>query len=111
MEQIIRDTVLEVAEQSGMAVTVDPVMGIPPVAMDARLRFALQTAAEALAGGKWRDMPSGALHDASNVAAVLPAAMVFVPSINGISHDFAEDTREEDLVLGLQVLARAVQAL
>lgn len=111
MEQIIRDTVAEVAQQSGMAVTVDPVMGILPVAMDERLRSGLQTAAEALAYDKWRDMPSGALHDASNVASVLPAAMLFVPSINGISHDFAEDTREEDLVLGLQVLARAVQAL
>ena len=39
----------------------------------------------------------------------MPAAMLFVPSINGISHDFAEDTDEADLVTGLRVFARAVQ--
>jgi N-carbamoyl-L-amino-acid hydrolase len=53
-------------------------------------------------------MPSGALHDATNVAAKMPVAMLFVPSIGGISHDFAEDTAEADLVAGCQVLARAV---
>jgi N-carbamoyl-L-amino-acid hydrolase len=35
----------------------------------------------------------------------MPVAMLFVPSIGGISHDFAEDTKIEHLVLGAQVLA------
>ena len=37
-------------------------------------------------------MPSGALHDATNVARLMPVAMLFVPSIGGISHAFEEDT-------------------
>ena len=56
-------------------------------------------------------MPSGALHDATNVSALMPAAMLFVPSIGGISHDFAEDTKEDDLMVGLKVLAGAVDRL
>ena len=40
----------------------------------------------------------------------MPAAMMFVPSINGISHSFKEDTKREDLVLGARVLATAVGA-
>jgi N-carbamoyl-L-amino-acid hydrolase len=52
-------------------------------------------------------MPSGALHDATNVARLMPVAMLFVPSIGGISHAFEEDTAEADLVAGLQVLAHA----
>jgi N-carbamoyl-L-amino-acid hydrolase len=56
-------------------------------------------------------MPSGALHDASNLAGLMPVGMLFVPSINGISHAFEEDTREPDLVTGVEVLARAVQRL
>jgi N-carbamoyl-L-amino-acid hydrolase len=56
-------------------------------------------------------MPSGALHDATNVSRLMPVAMVFVPSIGGISHDFAEDTADADLVAGLKVLAGAVGAL
>ena len=50
-------------------------------------------------------------NDAAPVATTLPAAMLFVPSIGGVSHDFAEDTAEEDLVTGLRVLARAAGAL
>jgi N-carbamoyl-L-amino-acid hydrolase len=41
------------------------------------------------------------------VARLMPVAMLFVPSIGGISHAFEEDTAEADLVAGLQVLAHA----
>jgi N-carbamoyl-L-amino-acid hydrolase len=68
--------------------------------MDAGLQRVLADAAEAVAPGRWRSMPSGALHDASNLSRVMPVAMLFVPSIGGISHDFAEDTAEEDLATG-----------
>jgi N-carbamoyl-L-amino-acid hydrolase len=56
-------------------------------------------------------MPSGALHDASNVAAVMPVAMLFVPSIGDLSHNPAEDTRREHLVAGLTALAEAVREI
>jgi N-carbamoyl-L-amino-acid hydrolase len=56
-------------------------------------------------------MPSGALHDATNVARLMPVAMLFVPSIGGISHAFEEDTDEVDLVAGIEVLAQAVASL
>jgi len=108
MEAVIRETAAEVAEARGLELSYGPLLGLEPVAMDGRLRGALEAAAEALAPGAWRAMPSGALHDATNVSRLMPVAMLFVPSIGGISHDFAEDTAEEDLVAGLQVLARAV---
>lgn len=76
--------------------------------MDQGMIATLSEASEAEAPGRWRRMPSGALHDAKNVARLMPAAMLFVPSIGGISHAFDEDTREDDLVTGLRVLARAV---
>ncbi|WP_138069824.1 M20/M25/M40 family metallo-hydrolase, partial [Sulfitobacter sp. EhC04] len=74
-------------------------------------RGALEAGAEAVAPGQWRVMPSGALHDATNVSRLMPVAMLFVPSINGISHAFEEDTAEDDLVAGVAVLARAVAEL
>lgn len=79
--------------------------------MDARLQSALAEAAQKVAPGKWRRMPSGALHDATNLSRLMPVAMLFVPSINGISHAFEEDTAEADLVSGLKVLAQAAQYL
>ncbi|MGX9355616.1 hydantoinase/carbamoylase family amidase [Roseobacteraceae bacterium S113] len=109
METIIRETAHEVAGDA-FALTFGPLLALDPVAMDGQLRGALESAAEAQ-GVAWRVMPSGALHDATNVARKMPVAMLFVPSIGGISHDFAEETDEADLVTGLEVLARAVSAL
>lgn len=108
MEQILRDTAQEVAQTQQMQVSFGPMLGLDPVAMDADLQQALAQGAQQVAPGAWRRMPSGALHDATNVARLMPVAMLFVPSINGISHDFAEDTAEPDLVAGAQVLAHAV---
>lgn len=111
MEAIIRDTAQEVAEARGMALSYGPLLGLEPVRIDAGLRGALEAGAEAVAPGQWRVMPSGALHDATNVSRLMPVAMLFVPSINGISHAFEEDTAEDDLVAGVAVLARAVAEL
>lgn len=111
METCIRDLVQEISQANGLEVDIVPIKALRPVPMEPALQAALQAAAEAEAPGKWRDMPSGALHDASNVAALMPAAMLFVPSIGGISHAFAEDTAEDDLVTGLRVLARAASAI
>jgi N-carbamoyl-L-amino-acid hydrolase len=55
--------------------------------------------------------PSGAAHDAQVVSRLLPSAMLFVPSIGGVSHAADEDTSVDDLVLGCQTLARAVTLL
>ncbi|MDF3350240.1 Zn-dependent hydrolase [Sulfitobacter sp. KE34] len=111
MEKIIRETAEEVAKGRGMDLSFGPILGLEPVSMDAQLRDALAEAAEAVAPGKWRKMPSGALHDATNVARLMPVAMLFAPSINGISHAFEEDTDEADLVAAVEVLGRAVAAL
>ena len=110
MEKIIRELADEVASERGMEVSFGQMLGLEPVAMDARLRDALCAAAEDEVPGQWRRMPSGALHDATNVSKLLPVAMLFAPSINGISHAFEEDTAEDDLVTATQVLARAVAA-
>jgi len=78
-----------------------------PTAMDARLQDRIAEAAEAVAPGQWVRMPSGAGHDAQIVAQRLPAGMLFIPSIGGVSHDFIEDTSEADIVLGCRVAAEA----
>jgi N-carbamoyl-L-amino-acid hydrolase len=111
MEEIIRDTAAEVAEEMGLGLSFGDMLGLEPVPMDGRLRAALCDSAEAVVPGRWRQMQSGALHDATNVSRLMPAAMLFVPSIDGISHAFAEDTAEADLVAGLEVLAGAAARL
>ena len=82
-----------------------------PAPMDPELRGHLERAAEQHAPGRWTSMPSAAVHDAQVIARRLPSAMLFVPSIDGISHAFEEDTSEEDIVLGCQVLATAAASV
>ncbi len=82
-----------------------------PAAMDEALQGALQTAAERRAPGRSLRMPSGAGHDAQWLARKLPTAMLFVPSIGGISHHWTENTGDADIVLGAQVFTDAVRAV
>lgn len=109
MEAAIRGALAEAA--GDLALDISATSSLPPVAMDAGMRAALRRAAEAHAPGRWREMPSGALHDATNVSRLMPVAMLFAPSIGGVSHDFAEDTDEEDLATCLHILADAAKAL
>lgn len=78
-----------------------------PSAMDPEFQNALTAAAQRHAPGLHHLMPSGAGHDAQILSQLLPSAMMFVPSIGGISHHHAENTRDEDIVLGCQVFADA----
>ena len=56
-------------------------------------------------------MPSGAGHDVQILSRRVRSARMFVPSLNGISHHWSEDTKEEDIVLGAQIFADAAAAI
>lgn len=78
-----------------------------PLLMDERFLEAIEESAAVHAPDKHVRMPSGAGHDAQVIGLRMPAAMMFVPSIGGISHHFTENTHDEDIVLGCQVFADA----
>ena len=78
-----------------------------PTVMDDRFLDTIEAAAAGHAPAKHVRMPSGAGHDAQILGLKLPAAMMFVPSIGGISHHFTENTADADIVLGCQVFADA----
>lgn len=111
MAEIIYATACETADSLGLEWERFGCDRIAPTQSHAGLVDALAKAAEHLAPGLWRRMPSGALHDAANVSSVMPMAMLFVPSKGGISHNFSEDTDRADLALGAEVLANAITNL
>jgi N-carbamoyl-L-amino-acid hydrolase len=109
LEKIVERIVADMNARGSVRIEATPARApIPPTLMDEGLREHLEAAAERHAPGKWMRLPSGAFHDAGIISATLPAAMLFIPSIGGISHDFAENSRDDDIVLGCQVLADAV---
>jgi N-carbamoyl-L-amino-acid hydrolase len=84
---------------------------VAPTVMNEGLQRHIAQAAERHAPGAWMSIASAAGHDAQVVAGRLPCGMLFVPSIGGISHDFAEDTGDDDIVLGCQVAASAAMSI
>ncbi|MGC4916310.1 Zn-dependent hydrolase [Streptomyces albogriseolus] len=81
-----------------------------PVLTDAALRRSIAAAA-ARRAVPTLPLTSGAGHDAQMMAAITPAAMIFVPSVGGVSHVPHEDTSPDDLVLGAQMLQDTALAL
>jgi beta-ureidopropionase / N-carbamoyl-L-amino-acid hydrolase len=111
LERTIQEMVGEADRTGPCGCTIETISRSEPVVMSAGFQEALERAAETHAPGQHIRMPSGAGHDAQLLARHLPAGMLFVPSIGGISHHWAEDTKDEDIVLGCQTLATAARII
>lgn len=81
-----------------------------PTPFDPHVLGVLEAAAQ-LTGEPYRALGSGAFHDAMYLADVCPSAMLFVPSLGGISHNAAEDTHEADLIAGVRALSATLLTL
>lgn len=109
METTLRRLVQESNRREKCPATLTQKSRATPALCDPAMMAALEAAAQEEAPGAWMSLPSGAGHDAQYIAKRMPAAMLFTPSIGGISHHWAEDTKEEDLALCCQVLGNAAE--
>jgi beta-ureidopropionase / N-carbamoyl-L-amino-acid hydrolase len=108
LAQVISEAAQACASRYKVEVEIFELLNTPPTTMSPALAALIAKAATELSASPM-PMPSGAGHDAIVLARYLPAAMLFVPSIAGRSHHISEDTRESDIVLGAQVLLRALE--
>ncbi len=109
-EQALFAFARRMAAEEGCDITTKPLARFEPVEFDDRMIDLVEKTAQAL-GHSVKRMPSGAGHDAQMLARVCPSAMIFVPSINGLSHNIAEDTAPADLAAGANVLLQTVLTL
>jgi N-carbamoyl-L-amino-acid hydrolase len=110
LEQALTERAHAEAARFGLDVSVERVGRWEPEPTDEEMQRALERAADALGLTHMR-LPSGAGHDAQALAAITRSAMVFVPSVGGVSHDPSEETRWEDCVNGADVLLNATVEL
>jgi N-carbamoyl-L-amino-acid hydrolase len=82
----------------------------PPAPTDELMRDIIASAADRL-GLSYKRMPSGAGHDAQDLAHLTPTGMIFVPSVDGISHSPKEFTSAEDMANGASVLLHTILAV
>ncbi|TDK65085.1 Zn-dependent hydrolase [Bacillus salipaludis] len=106
-EQALANYLEELAVTEEVTITSEQLVRFPPVTFDQTIvKLIEQVAGER--GLQSRRMTSGAGHDAQMMARVCPTAMIFVPSIDGISHNPKEYTKDPDLIAGANVLLDVV---
>ncbi len=111
LEELLRSMAAEVTAHGRCSVAVERIRTGAPAMMDASIQEAIESASASLAGGRSLRMPSGAGHDAQILATIMPAGMLFVPSIGGISHHWSENTDDADIITGAQVFVEACRRL
>src|SRR5262245_24325882 len=111
LEEKLRAMAADASARGPCSVTVERLRTGMPCLMDASFQDAIEAASSELAEGKSLRMPSAAGHDAQVLATIMPAGMLFVPSIGGISHHWTENTADEDIVTGAQVFVETCRKL
>ncbi|HET6306071.1 MAG TPA: allantoate amidohydrolase [Rhodopila sp.] len=110
METSLRQALSDIAARRGVRIDVDPYAKFGPIAFDPTLGALLRAKAEARQLAT-RDMIAAAGHDSVLMAPLLPSAMLFVPSVGGITHNPGEYSTREQIARGAQVLLDAVLEL
>ena len=98
------------AIEEGVTITTRSLARFEPVVFDEHVTKLIESIASQQ-GNSVSRLPSGAGHDAQMLARVCPASMIFVPSVDGISHNPAEFTSAEELEAGANVLLHTMISL
>ncbi|MCJ8054772.1 Zn-dependent hydrolase [Shinella curvata] len=109
-EAALADFLDTLSSEEDVTISVERLARFEPVMFDAGIVAEIETAARARALS-CRRMTSGAGHDAQMIARIAPAAMIFVPSKGGISHNPKEFTGDDELVVGANVLLDVTRKL
>jgi N-carbamoyl-L-amino-acid hydrolase len=109
-QQQLDEFITREAARDNITITRQEMVRLAPVDFDPTVTSQIETSAAKI-GLRSRRMVSGAGHDAQMMAAVAKAAMIFVPSVNGISHNEKEHTAPDDLVNGANVLLETILRL
>ncbi|VVO21860.1 N-carbamoyl-L-amino-acid hydrolase [Pseudomonas fluorescens] len=108
-DQQLHEAVARIAEGIGLQASVKQIFQYAPIAFDKDCVDVVQTAAQVL-GYSHRRMISGAGHDACYLNQVAPTAMIFVPCVDGLSHNEAEEIHPHWSTAGADVLLQAILA-
>lgn len=108
--QKIRETVTQIEAETGTKFEFRQTTSSKPALTDSKFKDVIDKSAKEL-GLTTIQLPSGAGHDAQEVADICPIGMIFIPSRNGISHSPNEFTTPEDITNGANVLLRSLLKL
>jgi hydantoinase/carbamoylase family amidase len=108
LERVVERTVTSIAADESLEIDLEPTFGLEPLELDPPLVDAVERGARS-EGATARRLASGAGHDAMLVGRHVPAAMIFVPSRNGVSHSPEEYSDAGAVEVGMRVLATTLR--
>jgi len=108
--QDIKDAISTISEGQETPVAIDVLTSEQPVTLDPNIAQVIEDSCRSL-GLKYQRMPSGAGHDAMNMAKLTPTGMIFIPCHKGISHNPAEFASIDDIMRGIDVLTETLYRL
>ena len=107
---LIKEFIDVTTDKRGLSYTIEPIAQDHPVAMHPAMIREIEAVVTSL-GVEYMALPSGAGHDAMHWADDVPTGMIFIPCLNGISHNPAEFAEMDDIVMGAQVLDNVLRKL
>ena len=107
---LVKEFIDVTAEKRGLSYTIEPVAQDHPVAMHPAMIREIEEVVTSL-GVEYMALPSGAGHDAMHWADDVPTGMIFIPCLDGISHNPAEFAEMDDIVMGAEVLDNVLRKL
>jgi len=110
LDSALQSAVKDISTRRKVNIAIDQIWRKEPTVFNTEIVKAVEGATKQL-GYSYRRITSGAGHDACNLAGVMPAAMIFVPCKDGISHNELEDATQADCTAGANVLLHTTLAL
>lgn len=110
LDSMVRRAAAESARANRVEHTLTPAAKLAPCSLNTEIQLAIRIAAEKL-GHRHITFSSGAVHDAHSLAPHVPTGLIFVPSVDGLSHHPEEATRDEDVVAGANTLLQTMLLL
>ena len=107
---LVKEFIDVTTDKRGLSYTIEPIAQDHPVAMHPAMIREIEAVVTSL-GVEYMALPSGAGHDAMHWADDVPTGMIFIPCLNGISHNPAEFAEMDDIVTGAEVLDKVLRKL
>ena len=107
MDDLVRGGIAEITKSAGISHDINQIFYYAPIAFDSSCVRAVAEAASTC-GYSAREIVTGAGHDACFVAHAAPTSMIFIPCIDGISHNEVEDIHPAWSTQGANVMLQAV---
>lgn len=110
LRQVFENQIRQIAQENSLELSLETTGELSPVKCDQLLTETIENNVAGM-GIRYRRLPSGAAHDAVTMASIASVAMIFIPSIGGVSHSYFENSNWIDIENGANVLLNTLSSL